>query len=146
MKEKKTSECIGAMIGGIIGLIVVNSVPLWAHLTNDIILESWTKILWAANLSMIVQIIGNLFLAIYRPARLYSFIQMILAAAGLVSVIVFYQVFPLDFSHLAGPWLNTLVKVLLLLGMVGTCIAIIVHLVRTIIGTGYKSKQPEING
>jgi hypothetical protein len=50
MKEKKTSECIGAMIGGIIGLIVVNSVPLWAHLTNGIILESWTKILWAANL------------------------------------------------------------------------------------------------
>ncbi len=27
MNEKKISECIGAMIGGIIGLIIVNSVP-----------------------------------------------------------------------------------------------------------------------
>jgi hypothetical protein len=79
MKEKKTSECIGAMIGGVIGLIIVNSVPLWAHLTNGIILASWGKILWAANLSMILQIVGNFFLAIYRPVRLYSFIQLLLA-------------------------------------------------------------------
>ena len=143
MKEKKTSECIGAMIGGIIGLIVVNSVPLWAHLTNGIILESWTRILWAANLSMIVQIIGNLFLAIYRPAHLYSFVQLILALAGLVSAIVFYQVFPLDFSRVVGNWLNILVKVALVLGIVGSCIAMLVHLVRTIIGTQYKPAQNE---
>ena len=143
MKEKKTSECIGAMIGGIIGLIVVNSVPLWAHLTNGIILESWTKILWAANLSMIVQIIGNLFLAIYRPARLYSFVQLILTIAGLVSAIVFYQVFPLDLSRVAGNWLNILVKVALVLGIIGSCIAMLVQLVRTIIGTQYKPAQNE---
>lgn len=146
MKEKKTSECIGVMIGGVIGLIIVNSVPLWAHLTNGIILESWSNILWAANLSMALQIAGNLFLAIYRPARFYSFIQLILALAGLLSVIVFFQVFPLDFSRVVGNWVNIMAKVLLVVGIVGSIIACIVYLVRTILGTGYKPKEPEIVG
>jgi len=146
MKEKKTSVCIGAMIGAVIGMAIVNSVPLWRNLTNGIILESWTKILWAANLSMILQVIGNLVLAIYRPARLCSFIQLMMALAGLVSVCVFYQVFPLDFSRVVGNWVNITAKVLLVVGIVGSIIACIVYLVRTILGTGYKPKEPEIVG
>ena len=143
MKEKKTSVCIGAMIGAVIGMAIVNSVPLWRNLTNGIILESWTKILWAANLSMILQVIGNLVLTIYRPARLCSFIQLMMALVGLVSVCVFYQVFPLDFSRVVGNWVNLLTKGLLMVGIVGSIIAIIVHLVRTILGTQYKPVQNE---
>jgi hypothetical protein len=143
MKEKKTSECIGAMIGGIIGLIIVNSVPLWAYLTNGIILASWSRILWAANLSMVLQIIGNFVLAVYRPARFYSFIQLILALAGLLSVIVFFQVFPLDFSQVVGNWVNFMAKALLVLGIVGSFIACIVYLVRIILGTQYKQSLGE---
>ena len=143
MKEKKTSECIRAMIGGIIGLIIVNSVPLWAHMINGIILASWSRILWAANLSMVLQIIGNFVLAVYRPARFYSFIQLILALAGLLSVIVFFQVFPLDFSQVVGNWVNFMAKALLVLGIVGSFIACIVYLVRIILGTQYKQSLGE---
>ena len=138
MKEKRTSEFIGAFIGGILSLVIVNSFPLWRPLTHGIVLETWLYILWAANLSIIVQMAGNLFLAIYRPARLYSFLQVIMAAAGLISVIVFYRVFPLDFSQVVGNWLNILMRIALVLGMVGSAIAILVHLVRVIIGTQYK--------
>ena len=137
MKEKKTIEFIGAIIGAIIGLVLVNSVPLWRSLTHGVILESWVNILWAANLSMITQILGNIVLAIYRPARMYSFIQAIMTAAGLLSVIVFFNVFPLDFSLLVGNWMNLLVKAALILAMFGSLIGIIVYLVRTVIGTQY---------
>jgi hypothetical protein len=143
MNEKKISECIGAMIGGFIGLIILNSVPLWAHLTNGIILASWSRILWAANLSMALQIAGNLFLAIYRPARFYSFTQLILALAAPFSVIVFFHFFPLDFSQVVGNWVNLLAKVLLVVGIVGSVIAAIVYLVRTILGTQYKQSLSE---
>jgi hypothetical protein len=137
MKEKKTTEFVGAIIGAILGLVIVNSVPLWRHLTHGVVLESWVYILWAANLSMFVQIIGNFVLAIYRPARLYSFLQAIMAVAGLVSVIVFFNVFPLDFSQVAGSWLNILVKAALVLAMFGTSIGIIIYLVRVVLGTPY---------
>ncbi len=137
MKEKKIIDFVGAIIGAIIGLVFVNTVPLWSHLTHGVILESWVNILWAANLSMAIQIIGNLVLAIYRPARLYSFMQAIFVAVGLVSLIVFFNVFPLDFSQIVGSWLNLFFKVILLLAMIGTLIGMIVNLVRTIIGTQY---------
>jgi hypothetical protein len=137
MKEKKTMEFVGAILGAIIGLAIMNTVPLWLHLTNGVILESWVNILWAVNLSMTVQIAGNLILAIYRPARLYAFIQAIFATTGLIGVIVFYTVFPLDFSVIVGNWLNLLVKVVLIIAMVGTSISIIVNLVRTVLGTQY---------
>ncbi len=137
MKEKKTIDFVGAIIGAMIGLVFVNTVLLWSRLTHGVILDSWANILWAANLSMAVQIIGNLVLAIYRPARLYSFMQAIFAAVGLVSLIVFFNVFPLDFSQIVGSWLNLFFKVILVLAMIGTLIGMIVNLVRTILGTRY---------
>jgi hypothetical protein len=137
MKEKKSIEFVGAIIGAIIGLVIVNTVPLWSHLTNGIILDSWVNILWAANLSMSVQIFGNFILALYHPARLYSFMQAIFAGVGLVSVFVFFIVFPLDFSLVVGNWLNLLVKAVLIVAMFGTAIGLIVNLFRAILGTQY---------
>lgn len=137
MKEKKTMEFIGGMIGAIIGLVIVNTVPLWSHLTHGVILESWVNILWAANFSMVAQIIGNGVLAVYRPARLYSLVQGILAIAGLVSVIVFFNVFPLDFSRVVGSWMNIFLKAVLILAMFGTAVGILIYLVRAVIGTPY---------
>ena len=133
MKAQKTLEFIGA----ILGIVIVNTVPLWSHLTHGVILDSWVNILWAANLSMFAQIVGNGMLAVYQPARLYSLVQGFMAAAGLVSVIVFFNVFPLDFSQVIGSWLNVLTKAALILAMFGTSIGIIVYMVRAVIGTQF---------
>jgi hypothetical protein len=133
MKAQKTLEFIGA----ILGIVIVNTVPLWSHLTHGVILDSWVNILWAANLSIFAQIVGNGMLAVYRPARLYSLVQGVMAAAGLVSVIVFFNVFPLDFSQVIGSWLNVLTKAALILAMFGTSIGIIVYMVRAVIGTQF---------
>lgn len=141
MKEKKTTEFVGAVIGAILGIVIVNTVPLWRHLTHGVILETWVNILWAANLSMFSQIVGNSVLAVYRPARVYSVVQAIMTVTGLVSVIVFYYVFPLDFSQVVGSWVNILVKTALILAMVGTSIGIIIYLVRSLLGTPYTSAR-----
>jgi len=146
MKEKKTMEFMGAILGAIIGLAIMNTVPLWLHLTNGVLLESWVNILWAVNLSFAVQIAGNFTLAIYRPARLYTFMQAIFVATGLIGVIVFYTVFPLDFSVIVGNWLNQLIKVILIIAMVGASIGIIVNLVRTVLGTEYAPAMQKAGG
>jgi len=141
MKEKKTAEFIGAIIGAVIGMTFVNSVLFWRQYTDGVILKSWADILWAANLSMMVQILGNFVLAFYRPARLYWLLQGIIAIAGLISVIVFFNVFPLDFSQVGAGWLNILTKVAMIAAMFGTSIGILVYLVRTVLGTQYKPAQ-----
>jgi hypothetical protein len=137
MKEKKTAEFIGSVIGNIVGLILVNTVLLWRHLTQGVILESWVDILWAANLSLLVQIVGNLSLVFYRTPVFLAFMKMLFAVTGMISIIVFYIVFPLDFSRLVGDWLNTLVRVVLMVGMGGALIGFIVELVRFIMAAAH---------
>ena len=130
-----------AIVGSIIGLVIVNSVPLWRQWTYGVVLESWTDILWAANLSGAVEIVGNLLLIFYRPPRFHALIQAVFAAVGVLSIVVFVLVFPLDFSQIVGAWVNTLVRAVLSLAAAGTAIACIVHLVRMVLGTPYASAE-----
>ncbi len=139
MKQKSTGELIGGMVAAIVMIALVNSVLLWRHLTHGVVLESWVDILWAANLSLVLQVAGNLLLAFFRPPRLYSFLQAVFAAAGLVSVIVFYIVYPLDFSRIVGDWLDSAVRIALIVGMAGSAIAVVVHLVRFALGRPYQA-------
>ncbi len=132
MKEKQTGDYVGAFIGNIVALVFVNTVLLWRQYTHGVVLESWADILWAANLSIVLQIAGNLVLSFYRPAWFSALLRTLFAAAGFLSVIVFYIVFPLDFSVIVGDWLNTLLKVLLIVGMGGAFIGMVVELVRLI--------------
>lgn len=130
MRERRTGEYVGAVFGNIVALVLVNLVLLWRPWTRGVVLESWVDILWAADLSLVVQIVGNLLLAFYRPAWLDALTRLLIAAAGLLSLVVFYAVFPLDFSVLVGEWLNLTVRIALIVGMAGTVIAGIVQLVR----------------
>lgn len=132
MREKKTGDYAGAIVGNLILLVFMNTLLLWRQHTQGVVLESWADILWAADISLGAQIIGNLLLCFYRPRLLTTFVRCVFAAAGLLSIIVFFIVFPLDFSHLVGPWLNTLLKVLLIIGIGGTLIGLVVELVQLI--------------
>ena len=134
MKEKKTSGYVGSVIANLVMLEFVNTIPLWRHLTRNVILASWTDVLWALNLAIGVAILGNLLLAYYRPARLQFFFGMLFSATNILSASVLYRVFPLNFSQIVGDWLNTLVKALFIVGIVGASIAFVVYLVRFIAG------------
>jgi hypothetical protein len=133
MKEKRTGEFLGSAFGNVVAIVFMNTVMLWRQYTHGVILPTWSDILWAANISLAVQIAGNLLLASYRPSWFYELIQTAFAAAGLLSVIVFFIVFPLDFSLIVGNWLNTLLKVLVIVGIGGTVLSLVIHFVRFIV-------------
>jgi hypothetical protein len=141
MRDRRAGEFIGAAVFAIIMIVALNTAPIWRPLTHGVVLERWSGILWAANLSLAAQLVGNLLLAAYRPGWFLTLMQTVFAAGGLLSVIVFFFVFPLDFSRLVGPWLNTLVRLALMVGIAGTAIGLVVNLVRFIVagvrmGTG----------
>jgi hypothetical protein len=141
MRERRTGEFIGAAVFTIIMIVLMNSAPVWRPWTQGVVLPRWSDILWAANLSLAAQVIGNLLLASYRPPWFLALMQTVFAAGGLLSVIVFLIVFPLDFSQVVGEWLNTLVRLALMVGIAGSAIALVVNLVRFLVagvrmGTG----------
>jgi len=130
MKERKTSELTASSIANAIGIVLFNTVPLWRQYTQGVVLEDFVRILWAANLSFLVQIAGNLSLMFYRPPRFAALVQILATSAGLLSLIVFHVVFPLDFSQVVVAWLNSALRIVLIVGMVGAVIGLIVQTVK----------------
>jgi hypothetical protein len=143
MKEKKTSEFVGSIFGAIIGLVIMNTYMIWQKYTHGVVLDSWFNILWAANLSMVVSLVGDLLLAIYRPAPLLSFIQMIKSVTSVLSAFVFYSIFPVDFSQISLSWLNTVLRILTIVGMVGGSISVLVNLVWLVTGKQYQTEKSD---
>lgn len=129
-RVKGPGDYIGAIIGAVIGIIAVNIYPVWQPWTMGVVTDAWPRILWAANLSMVIQICGSFVLLFWRPRWLRNFAELVFSAAGLLSVAVFFAVFPLDFSHIVGDWLNTMMRVILIVGIAGAGIGLIINLVR----------------
>jgi hypothetical protein len=141
MKEKTTGDFIGSIVGAIIGLAVVNTAVIWRQWTLGIVLETWGDAVWAMNLSLLVDLFGSLLLAFYRPHRFLAIMRALMAAAGMASIIVFYIVFPVDFTEIPGAWLNKVLRILLIVGMAGSLITICVHLVRFLTGRGGSDRE-----
>jgi hypothetical protein len=134
MRERRTGELVSSAVFNTIVLVAVNLWRLWQPLTMGVVLPSWAFILWAANLSLAVQIVGNIILAGYRPKWFNALMQTVFAAFSLLSLVVFLLVFPLDFSRVGIPWLNLALHVVLIVGIVGAVIGVVVNLVRFIVG------------
>ncbi len=128
MREKKTGEYIGRALGLLVVLVAVNLVLLFLPSLDGVVRESWVDVLWAIELSLVLQIVGNTVLAFYRRAWLEGPLRAMFAGSGLLALVVFFIVFPLDFSKAAAAWLNTVIRVVLLLGMAGSFVAGVVEL------------------
>lgn len=129
MPRKRMSDYIAAVIFDIIFLVVVNKIPGW---NISFITEAFPDILWAVNTSMAVSLAGNLILIFFHPRFLHHLFNAVFAIFGILATSVILSVFPFDFSVVVGDWLNILVRIILIVGIVGSAIAVVVHIVKTI--------------
>ena len=125
-KPNKRANYIASAIFNLILLWVVNKIPDWNII---FITDKFVAVLWALNLSIAVQIAANFMLIFYNPLFLHYLAETGIALVSLIAVFVLYTVFPFDFSFV-GDWLNLIVKIALLIGVIGTGITAIVNLVR----------------
>ena len=63
-KDRSVGSYIASVIGNAIVLFLVNKVPEW---DLRFITDGYTAVLWAMNLSLIVQIAGNALLVFFHP-------------------------------------------------------------------------------
>ena len=134
MKEKKSAELTASAIANTVFVVLLNSVPLWRQYTQGVVLEDFVRILWAANVSLLVQISGNLSMIFYRPPRFAAFVQVLGTAAAFLSIIVFFVVFPMDFSQVGAAWANSALRIVLIAGMAGAALGLIVQTIQLAVG------------
>ncbi len=131
-KQRRLWKYYSAVLWNIIFFFFINLYPLWISKTRGGVTNDYIKVLLAMDVSVITIIIGNAVLIAFSPKRLRELIEFFISVTSLISVSVFLGIFPLDFSHIAGSWLNTVIRCLLIAGIVGTSIGTISSLIKFI--------------
>lgn len=127
MPRRRMTDYVFAVIFNVAFLVVVNKVPDWniVFITAD-----FPDVLWAVNTSVAVSIAGNLVLIFFHPRFLHHLFNAVFSIFGILATSVMLSVFPFEFADLVGEWLNILIRIVLIVGIVGSAIGAVVNLVK----------------
>lgn len=129
--SRRAGYTVAVVVNAVL-LFLVNVTPGWSilpFLTPDMAL-----VLPWINASMVAGIVVNAVYLIRDTPRVKGFGDLITEVIGLVAMIGLWQVFPFDCGAGSSGW-ATVVRVALVIGIVGTIIAMIVSVVMVIRGT-----------
>ena len=126
----RISNYIPSVICNIVLIIVVNKIPDWNIV---FITESYPDILRAVNMTLIVHLVGNFILIFIHPLFTHHLANAVFSVFSLIAAWVIFSVFPFDFSEIVGSWLDTVIRVCMIIGIVGSAVSIVVHLVKALI-------------
>ncbi|MUU72510.1 hypothetical protein [Pseudarthrobacter sp. GA104] len=135
--------------GGNIGSVLVNAVLLWGiniwpgwkvvpFLTADM-----ERVLGMINASLTAGIIANLIFVVIRNRGVMALGNLAVLGIGLAATLRMLEVFPFDFGDSWSGW-PVVVRVLLVLGIVGSIIGMVVEIVamfRSLAGFGERARQ-----
>jgi hypothetical protein len=106
-------------------LVLINAWPGWDVL--PFLTQDFSKVLGLVNASIAVGLAVNVMYLVADPVWFKALGDLLVTAVGIAAMWAMWRVFPFDFG--AGfPW-ETLVRIGLILGLVGSGIAIIVQVV-----------------
>ena len=120
------SGYIASAVFSAVFLWVMNQLPAWKPF---FLLDSYSEVLWAINMSLTVQIVLNLVLIFFHPLFFHYLIQTVFNLVSIVALVWLIRVFPVDFSARPGDWLNLVFRIVLIVSLVGTAIGGITNLV-----------------
>lgn len=117
--------------------IAINAVMLWAvHRLLDwgwpgFLTEDFGRVLPILSLSLVAGMLASGCFLVRDRGRVRALVDIVTGAIGIQVVLTLWRVFPFDFAGYGQDW-STIVRVLLVLGAVGTGIGIVVSIVRLV--------------
>ncbi|OAE02719.1 hypothetical protein [Arthrobacter sp. OY3WO11] len=120
--------------GGNVGSVLVNAAMMWGinvwpgwqvvpFLTSDM-----TRVLGIVNASLTAGIVANLVFVVIRNRGVMALGNLVVLGIGLAATLRLWEVFPFDFGESWSGW-PVVVRVLLVLGIVGSIIGAVVEIV-----------------
>jgi hypothetical protein len=119
---RRAGYCI-AIAFGVAFLVVVNGWPGWQAM--PFLTSEADQVLWLVNFSAAAGIAANVVYLAHDPPWLKSLGDAVTTGIGLAAAIRIWQVFPFDLS---SGW-STAVRVLLVIAIAGSCIALAVQII-----------------
>ncbi|HUZ56316.1 MAG TPA: hypothetical protein VMU94_27810 [Streptosporangiaceae bacterium] len=123
--SRRLGYLIAIIVNGAL-LFLINDSPGWrsaAFLTS-----STTQVIGVVNLALAVSLAANVAYLAHDARWLRALGDLATTSVGLAAALAIWQVFPFAFHGSASGW-SVVVRVLVMIGIVGSCIAIVVNLV-----------------
>lgn len=127
---RRIGYVVAILVNGAV-LYAANRWPGWDAL--PFLSDKTPEVLGIVNVSLVVGIILNVLYITADPPRLRALGDIVTMSIGIVVLTRIWQVFPFDFGDASFPW-DTVFRVLLVLGIVGSAIGIIAALVTLVRG------------
>jgi len=123
---KLTMHTVSIVIN-IILLLVVNSLQNWniKFITSD-----WPQVLGILNFSLILSIVMYAAFLFYDEYRFYFLGRLAMDAVGIAVIYRLLAVFPVNFAAVNIEWLDIVIKIGLIIGIIGTVIGMIVRTIK----------------
>lgn len=128
--SRRVGYVVSAAVNAVL-LYLVNVRPGWEAV--PFLTPATVLVLPLVNASMVVSLVANLVYALYDRAWLKALGDVATTAVGLAALVKVWQVFPLALTDTTLPW-ETVARVLLAVGIVGSAIGILVAAVALIRG------------
>jgi hypothetical protein len=128
---RRTGYAFAAVVNAVL-LYLVNSWPGWDVL--PFLTADFEEVLGLVNLSLWAGVVANVLYLVYDGPWFRSLGEAVTTAITFVVAVRMWQVFPFDFGG-ADVWV-VLFRIALVVGIVGSAIAVVVNLVRTVRAIG----------
>ena len=125
---RRAGYVVAAVVNAVM-LYLVNRWPGWEAV--PFLTDATVLVLGIVNASFVVGIVANLVYLVADPPRLRAVGDLVTTGVGIAAIVRVWQVFPFDLG--GTPW-EVVVRVLLVVAMFGSGVAIIVALVRLVRG------------
>lgn len=133
--DQRGGQVANAVVNAIL-LLATNVWPTWQVV--PFLTEDTRHVLVLVNLVLAAGVVGNLAFAVADRPRLTALGNLVLLGIGVAALVRLWQVFPFDFGNAALDW-AIVVRVLLIVGLAGSGIGMIVHLVTMVRGPRHGS-------
>jgi hypothetical protein len=121
-----------AVLVNAVMLYVVNVWPGWDSLW--FLTQDTPQVLGLVNASIVAGLVANAVYIVHDTGRLRSLGDLATTGIGLAAMVMIWEVFPFDFGAADFDW-ELVVRIALAVGIIGSVVAIIAHLVSLVSGS-----------
>lgn len=122
-------------------LVCVNAHSVWRPWLGGVVTEAFGQVVWAINVGLVVQILGDLLLSLTSPRPLRRFVDFLSSLAVALGAVVFYRVFPLDLSRF-GQQVPVVAHLALFAAVLAAALAVVIAFARFMAATRGDDGRP----
>jgi hypothetical protein len=130
--SRRTGYAIAALINAVM-LWLVNVSPGWDVV--PFLTPEFSRALGVINASMIAAIVVNVVYLVRDPRWLTALGALVTTSIGLAAIIALLRIFPFAFDAGGFDW-AAVIRILLVVALVGSCIALVANLVALVRAAG----------